>query len=92
MLIRDNANVTTGTILGPDGTPAEKPVLTLSPREATLLRQYKKFLEKYHLREALYCDDCFDGDMADGCRAFVTDNQIGILCHCKMRVFAGSTH
>ncbi len=86
------SETTTGTIIDPQGNVATRPTTVLSPREATLLRQYKKFLEKHHLREALYCNDCFEGNLADGCKAFVTDGQIGILCRCKMRVFQGATH
>lgn len=81
-----------GTIIEPDGSIANRPTAVFSPREATLLRAYKKLLKKYHLKEALYCQDCFEGDLSDGCRAFVTDEQIGILCRCKMRVFQGQTH
>jgi hypothetical protein len=83
---------TTGTILEADGSIANCPTAVFSPREATLLRAYKKLLAKYHLREALYCNDCFEGDLSDGCRAFVTETQIGIKCRCKMRVFQGQTH
>lgn len=81
-----------GTVLAPDGSVANMPTHVFTPREAQLLRSYKKLLEKYHLREALYCNDCWGGDLtSDGCRAFVSEQQIGILCRCKMRVFQGST-
>jgi hypothetical protein len=81
-----------GTIVDANGSVANMPVAQFTPKEAQLLRDYQKLLRKYHLREALYCNDCWGGDMgSDGCRAFVTETQIGILCRCKMRVFQGST-
>lgn len=82
---------TIGTIVAPDGTVATRPTFMLTAKDAALLRAYKRFLQKYHLREALYCNDCFEGDLADGCQAFVTPMQIGILCRCTMRVFNGET-
>ena len=79
------------TILGPTGEPAVVPTITLTQKEAELLRNYKKLLQRLRLREALYCNDCWDGSREDGCKAFVTDAQIGIQCRCKMRFFQGST-
>lgn len=82
-------DVTTSTIVGPDGEVANKPAHILTSEEALILRQYKKFLEARGLREALYCQDCWDGGLSDGCRAFVTSNQILIECRCKTRFFQG---
>ena len=82
-----------GTIVAPDGTVATRPTLVLTDEEARLLRTYKKFLLKYHLREALYCQDCWDGSSTqDGCRAFVTADQILIECRCKMRFHQGAAY
>lgn len=82
---------TTGTILTPDGELAQKPTQLLSQTDAELLRQYKKFLERHGLREALYCNACWDRSLSDGIRAFVTDAQILIDCRCKMRFYMGQT-
>lgn len=82
---------TTGTIVQPDGSLAEKPVTALSSEEAALLRLYKKFLQQHGLREALYCSACWDGSREDGCRAYVTDSQILIECRCAMRFHQGQS-
>ena len=84
--------VTTGTVLDANGEVANKPTVILTVEEAELLRRYKKFLSAHGLREALYCNNCWDvGNIHDGCNAFVTDSQIGIICRCKMRFHQGQT-
>lgn len=80
---------TVGTILGPDGAPAVVPTLVFSSDEARIFREYKKLLRKYGLREALYCNDCWNGRLADGCEAHVTSGQILVRCRCKLRFFQG---
>lgn len=85
-------DTTTTQILGPDGSVASLPTVLLSEEDARLLRTYKKFLEKHNLREALYCNSCWDGDRADGVKAFVTTSQIGIHCRCRLRFFQGMTY
>ena len=82
---------TAGTILAPDGSVAALPTQLLSDEDARLLRTYKKFLNRYGLREALYCQKCWDSSLEDGCKAFVTTNQILIQCRCKMRFHQGQT-
>lgn len=82
---------TTGTILGPNGEPVTIPTVLLSNEDARLLREYKKFLERYGLREALYCTNCWNNSLHDGCEAFVTGGQIAIKCRCKLRFYQGST-
>jgi hypothetical protein len=82
---------TIGTIVDPQGNVATRPTVILSPKDAQLLRDYKRFLQKYQLREALYCNACYEGTLADGCQAFVNNQQIGILCRCTMRVYEGQT-
>jgi hypothetical protein len=91
VLIKDNAETTTGTIVNPDGSVANRPTVLLTQEEAELLRTYKQFLQKRGLREALYCQSCWNGEREDGCKAFVTTDQIGIFCRCTMRYFKGST-
>lgn len=80
-----------GTLVAPDGTVLNRPTQVLSDADATLLRAYKKLLMKLNLREALYCNDCWSGDREDGCKAYVQDGQIGILCRCKQRIHLGQT-
>ena len=85
--------MSTDTVLyGPNGEQATIPTVALEQAEAELLRKYKQFLAKYGLREALYCNACWSGDREDGCKAFVTGQQIGIQCRCKMRFYQGTTY
>jgi hypothetical protein len=91
VIVKGNGADTTGTIVTPEGEVATKPTVLLTTEEAELLRQYKKFLGKRNLREALYCQDCWNHNLEDGCRAFVTSSQILIECRCKMRFFQGAT-
>lgn len=78
-------------ILNPDGTVANVANVPITGADAMLLRQYKKFLQRMGLREALYCNDCWNGDRHDGCDAAVTDNQIIIKCRCTVRSHFGMT-
>ena len=91
MLVKDTANIEQGTIVNPDGTLMNRPTVMLTRHEARLLRDYKKFLLKYALKEALYCSDCWTGHREDGCEAYVQDGKIGIICRCKTRLYLGHT-
>lgn len=82
---------TTGTILGPDGAPALIPTVVFSDDEARVFREYKKILQRYGLKEALYCDACWDRQLSHGCEAHVTSNQILVKCRCKLRFHQGMT-
>jgi len=82
---------TTTTILAPDGSTANYPTVYLTGEEATLLRTYKKFLNRLGLKEALYCNACWEQNLQHGCEAYVTDQQIMIKCRCKVRFFQGQT-
>jgi hypothetical protein len=88
-------DVTTKTanaaLIGPDGSLIEKPSVAFTAEEAALLRRYKKFLAHHGLREALYCNDCWEGNRSDGLRAFVRDDQILFECRCKTRFHQGPT-
>lgn len=92
MIVKDNANVTEGTILQADGSIANKPTRILSSEDAKVLRAYKKFLEAHGLREALYCNECFSGNLSDGMRAHVTDGQILFECRHRMLFFQGQSY
>ena len=82
---------TSAQIVGPDGAVANKPALILDHNEAQLLRNYKKFLMKHGMREAVYCNDCWEGNRDDGMRAFVTDSQILFECRCRSLFHQGQT-
>jgi hypothetical protein len=92
MLIKPNTDVVEGSILTPEGEVASKPTLLLSTDEARLLRQYKKFLAAHGLREAVYCNTCFESNLDDGMRAFVTDGQILFECRHRMIFFQGASY
>ena len=87
----DLHETTTGTILSPTGELLTRPTVVFTAEEAKLLRLYKKFLDAHHLKEALYCQDCWNLDLHDGCKAFVKDSQILIECRCKLRFYQGMT-
>lgn len=76
-------------IVGPDGSVLNKPVIHLERREAETLKQYRKFLEKYALREAVYCSRCFEGNRADGTRFHVTPAGVMVECRCRTLVYSG---
>lgn len=90
--IQTNSDVTTGTIVDKDGNVLNKPTVILSKEEAELLRNYKKFLQKRGLREAIYCNTCWQGDLADGIDAFVTDGQILFKCRHRMLFYQGQSY
>lgn len=81
----------TTVLYNPDGTIANVPTVKISDTDAALLRKYKKLLLKYRLREALYCQDCWNGSRHDGCEAHVTDSDILIKCRCTVRVHLGQS-
>lgn len=81
----------TVTLVGPNGEPLETAHVPLTSEEAELLRKYKKFLEHRGLREALFCNNCWNGNRQDGCEAYVTVNEIAIKCRCAVRMFRGLT-
>ena len=88
----DLAEKTTTQILGPDGSVAVLPTVLLNDEDARLLRTYKQFLARHGLKEALFCQACWTGEREDGCKAFVTTNQIMIQCRCRNRFFQGPTY
>jgi hypothetical protein len=90
--IQTNSDVTTGTLVDANGEVVNKPTVVLSKEEADLLRTYKKFLQKRGLREALYCNTCWGGNLSDGMDAFVTDGQILMKCRHRMLFFQGQSY
>lgn len=76
----------------PRGETTSVPALMLSDEQATLLREYKKkVLLPLGLREALFCNSCGNATLEDGCKSFVTNDQIGIICRCTQRLYLGQT-
>lgn len=90
-LLKTNTDVVSGSIVGPDGSVLNKPTVILTTEEAELLRKYKQFLQRRGLREAVYCNHCFDGNLEDGMRAFVRDDQILFECRHRMLFYQGQT-
>lgn len=90
-LLQPNGDVVEGSLVDANGDVVNKPTHLLTQEEAELLRKYKKFLAKRGLREALYCDHCFHGDLSDGMDAFVTDGQILFKCSHRLLYYQGQT-
>lgn len=80
------------TIVTPDGKAANYPSTSLSGEEAKLLREYKKFLNRWGYKEALYCSRCWEMNLQHGCEAYVTNTDIGIMCRCRYTFFKGATY
>ena len=83
---------TTGLIVGPYGDPLKVQAVKLDAEDARILRLYKKFLQKYGLKETTYCDGCWEHNLEHGCEAYVTNEKIVIRCRCSLRVFDGPTY
>jgi hypothetical protein len=81
-----------GTVTDQFGTTTSVPVVKLTDEQAALMREYKKkILSPLGLREALFCNSCGHATMEDGCKAFVTDSQIGVICRCTQRLYLGQS-
>lgn len=91
MLIKPNTNVTEGVILDANGQPTSLPTQLLTAEEASLLRLYKKFLHAHGIREAVYCNTCFEGNLSDGMEAYVTDGEVLFRCRHRMLYFKGQS-
>lgn len=79
-------------ILTATGQPVrQEPQRRLTDAEAAMLRAYKKILQRYGYKEALWCQTCEDDGDSAGCRAYVTDSTIEILCRHRKLYFRGSS-
>lgn len=83
---------TKSLIVGPDGAPASLPTTHLTGEEAKLLREYRKFLERHRIKEAAYCEDCWEANLQHGMEAFVTNERILFRCRCRALWFQGATY
>lgn len=82
-----------GFILDPNTQePIAITTVKLDAEDAALLRRYKKFLERYGLKEALYCDGCWERDLSHGLEAYVTSDKVFLKCRCSLRIFDGPTY
>lgn len=81
----------TGTILDAHGQPALRPTTILSAAEAALLRSYFTFLMRAHYEPELVCGHCYDGTRESKATFHVTDQQIVIVCGCRMLFHDGVT-
>jgi hypothetical protein len=91
MLIKPNTNVTEAVILDANGQPKSLPTQVLTSEEAHILRAYKKFLHTHGLREAVYCNTCYQGTQHDGMEAYVTDGEIFFRCRHRMLYHKGQS-
>jgi ligand-binding sensor protein len=78
-------------IVGADGTVLNAPTRLLSDEDARLLRTYKKFLLHFGLKEAMYCNSCYESNREHGMEAFVTDQRILFRCRCRSLFYEGPT-
>lgn len=74
------------------GEPAAVTTVRFDAEDAALLRRYKKFLAKYGLKEALYCDSCWERNLSHGLEAYVTADKVFMKCRCTIRMFDGPTY
>ena len=86
------ADTTVSRIVAPDGTPATLPTVYLTGEEAKLLREYRKFLNRHRIKEAAYCNDCWEHNLQHGMQAFVTNDQILFQCRCRALFYQGATY
>ena len=80
------------TIISPDGSVANMPSENFTLEEVKLLREYKKFLLQRGYREALYCTRCFENNLQDGVRAYVTATDLMFQCRCRCLFHKGSLY
>jgi len=91
MLLKPNTNVTDGVILDANGLPTSLPTQVLTAEDAALLRLYKKFLHSHGLREAVFCNSCYQGAQHDGMEAYVTDGEVMFRCRHRMLYYKGQS-
>lgn len=72
------------TLIGPDGTPIEKPATFLTNDEAQLLRDYQAFGEREHLQGVMTCGHC-----GKPMEVYV-QGDIGFFCECRVLYWKAS--
>lgn len=84
---------TKGFIIDPTtGASANIDTEMLTAEQARVFREYKKVLHALGLKEALYCDRCWEHNLSHGTEAHVTTDKIFIRCRCRMLIFNGPTY
>ena len=91
MFLKPNTDVTESVILDANGNPTSLPTQLLTAEDAALLRLYKKFLHSHGMREAVYCNSCYQGAQHDGMEAHVTDGEIMFRCRHRMLFYKGQS-
>jgi hypothetical protein len=64
----------------------------LSQDSARLLRDYRTFLVRRHIREGLWCKTCAEAGQPEGVKAFVKDDRIELRCRCTLRTYRGQSY
>lgn len=85
-------DITESVILDANGQPATFPTVLLTAEDAALLRLYKKFLHTHGLREAVYCNTCYQGTQHDGMEAHVTDGEVFFRCRHRLLYYRGASY
>ncbi len=80
----DLAAKTTAQILGPDGTPIEKPAVWLTADDAQLLRDYQRWGEVHGLYATMTCTRC-----QKPVEVYV-QGDIGFFCDCRLIMWKAS--
>jgi hypothetical protein len=65
-------------IVGPDGTPIEKPATFLTMEESDLLRAYQAWGEREGLQGTMTCTHC------NGPMEVYVQAEIGFFCKCRV--------
>ena len=72
-------------------TDADASFVRLSVDDAKLLRAYREILLAYRWIETLDCRTCWSNGQPSGCRAFVTQQRVAIICRHRTLQFVGET-
>ena len=79
-----------GTVWGPNG-PQVRPTTLLSPNRATIIRAYFAFALRAGLEPELICTLCDDGTRASRTVYNIAEDDLQIICACRMLYFVGET-
>jgi hypothetical protein len=74
-----------------EGALLKRPIETLSPTEAQLLRAAARLLRAKRFRMTIRCDACFEGGRGDGMRGEITRQHIQLECRCRYLTYTGET-
>lgn len=72
------------TLLGPDGTPIDKPATFLTLEEAELLKAYQAWGNREHLSATMQCIHC-----QKPMEVYV-QGDIGFFCDCRVLIWRAS--